>query len=214
MKEIFYRVFEHKGKLYTLNSTPGFRVYGEELIKIDGKEYREWDPYRSKAAGAIKKGLKHFPVDNSTILYLGASTGTTISHFADITINPIFGVEVSEKMLRSLLTVSDKKTNIIPILADARKPDMYEEIGSVDLIYEDVAQPDQARILKINAKKFLRKNGYAMFCVKSRSIDVSKDKEHIFEDVKEELKDMFNIVEEVELFPYDKDHIFLVLQKR
>jgi len=95
MKEIFENVFEDGGRLLTKNKVPGIKVYGENLIKIKGTEYRAWNPKRSKLAAAIKKGLKNNPIHpDSTILYLGASTGTTPSHLSDIlTHGGLYGVE-------------------------------------------------------------------------------------------------------------------------
>ena len=85
MKKIFEGVYRINRKIGTLNSTPGFKVYGEKLVRKHGKEYRIWDPWRSKLGAAIMKKIKHFPItSDSEILYLGASSGTTASHLADI----------------------------------------------------------------------------------------------------------------------------------
>lgn len=149
------KVKQHKGfngiffidsKLATLNLTPGRRVYGEQLFTVDKKEYREWIPYRSKPAAAIKKGLKIFPLEaGMKILYLGIASGTTSSHFSDIIgrAGIIYGVEISERVLRDLVGVAEKRGNIIPILADARNVNSYENvvIEKVDMVYEDVADP-------------------------------------------------------------------------
>jgi len=53
---------EDSPKLATTNLTPTRSVYGESLIEYDGVEYRLWDPFRSKIAAAILKGLKVFPI--------------------------------------------------------------------------------------------------------------------------------------------------------
>ena len=214
MKEKFPGVFEEKKELYTLNMVKGIKVYGEKLVKIGGQEYRRWDPFRSKLAGAIRKGLRNFPfLKNTKVLYLGASTGTTVSHLSDIIREgEIYAVEISPHSMNSLIDVAEKRENIIPILADARKPEEYAEIGKVDVIYQDVAQPDQDDILILNAKRFLKKGGYALFCVKSQSIDVTKKPKDVFESVKNKIKQYFEIEEEIPLDPYDKDHLFLVLR--
>ncbi|MGB9719125.1 MAG: fibrillarin-like rRNA/tRNA 2'-O-methyltransferase [Candidatus Anstonellales archaeon] len=214
MKEKFPGVFEEKNEAYTLNMVKGKKVYGERVITIEGKEYRRWDPFRSKLAAAIRNGLKAFPFsENTKLLYLGASTGTTVSHLSDIiTKGEIYAVEISHQSMNSLMETAEKRENIIPILADARKPESYAEIGKVDAIYQDIAQPDQDDILILNAKKFLKKGGYALFCVKSQSIDVTKKPEEVFENVKKKIKQHFEIEEEIALDPYDKDHLFLVLK--
>jgi fibrillarin-like pre-rRNA processing protein len=59
-KTNFFGVYKINGKLATVNLVPGEKVYGEELIKVNNKEYRVWDFWRSKPAAAIKKGLKKY----------------------------------------------------------------------------------------------------------------------------------------------------------
>ncbi len=215
MKEIFENVFFKEGRIYTKNLTPGISVYGEKLVVEDGIEYREWNPFRSKLGGAIKKGLSEMPLKRgSDVLYLGASTGTTVSHVSDIVEKgSVYGVEISQKMMQKLLELAELRENIIPILADARKPHEYEEIGKVDVIYQDVAQPDQDRILMINANMFLKKGGYAMLCIKSQSIDVTKKPKDVFEEVKRNLSSLFEVVQSINLEPYDKEHEFVLLRK-
>lgn len=216
MKEIFKGVYRIENKLATLNAVPGKSVYGEKLIRFKEKEYREWDPFRSKLAGAIENGLKEFPIkEGIKILYLGASTGTTVSHISDIVKNSglIFSVEVSAEAMKKLIQLAESRENIVPILADARNYESYREIGEVDLIYEDISQPDQAEILLANSV-YLKERGWAMFCVKSKNIDSIKKPKEVFEEVKKKINIIYEIKQEIKLEPYDKDHLFLLLQKR
>ncbi len=106
------------------------------------------------------------------VLYLGIASGTTSSHFSDIIGKEgiIYGIEISERVLRDLLPVSEERKNIMPILADARKPEEYPWIEQVDLIYADIALKEQSEILIRNAKMFLKPDGFGMIAVKSRSI--------------------------------------------
>lgn len=215
--KLFEDVYSIDGRLATENLAPGVRVYGEKLHKIDGKEYREWDAYRSKLAGAIRKSLKELPIKRGqNVLYLGASTGTTPSHVSDILgkEGTVFCVEISHTSMKQLLPLSEKRENLVPILGDARKPDDYQDVGEVDVIYQDVSQPDQDDILIMNAQKFLKNGGIAMFCVKSQSINVLKAPKEVFEIVKKKLAPYFEIVQEIALEPFDKDHLFLVLKKK
>ena len=116
MKTIFPGVFEVHGKLATKNNAPGFRVYGEKLFSEGGVEYRQWDPFRSKLAAAVKKGLKVWPMrPDSNVLYLGASSGTTPSHLADATSGTVYCVEFSKRMMRELMSVCERKPNMVPI---------------------------------------------------------------------------------------------------
>ncbi|MBU0532462.1 fibrillarin-like rRNA/tRNA 2'-O-methyltransferase [Candidatus Micrarchaeota archaeon] len=214
MKPILNGVYQIDNSLATLSADPGRKVYNERLIKKEGKEYRLWDAFRSKLAAALKKGLKTFPFNkNSKVLYLGASYGTTVSHLSDILEDgEIYAVEFAPQCMHDLIELAERRENIIPIHGDARKPDQYEEVGEVDIIYQDVAQPDQDDILLKNAKVFLKKDGIAMFCIKSQSIDVTKDPKEIFEMVISNLEKDFEVLEKIKLDPFDKDHLFLVLK--
>lgn len=219
MKEIFKGVYSFDKYLATVNAVPGKKVYDERLLtkpETGNRELRIWDPFRSKLAGAIRKGLKTFPFKpGAKVLYLGASTGTTVSHLSDI-MGPegeIYAVEIAAQCMKSLLALCEKRENIIPIHADARTPEEYEEVGKVDSLYMDVAQPDQADILLKNAEMFLKKGGIAMIAIKSQSIDVTKSPKQVFAEVLDELGRSFEVLEKYELEPFDKDHLFVVLRK-
>jgi rRNA 2'-O-methyltransferase fibrillarin len=154
--------------LVTVNLTPGESVYGEKRIEIEEgegetmkkKEYRQWNPFRSKLAASILGGVKNIYMQpGSKVLYLGAASGTTVSHVADIvgTEGAVYAVEFSHRTGRELLEMAKKRTNVIPIIEDARKPQKYRMlVPMVDVIFEDVAQPDQARILAVNAHFFFK----------------------------------------------------------
>lgn len=215
----FDGIFLIDNKLATINLTPRKRVYGEQLIKIDNVEYRVWDYYRSKAAAALKKGIKCFPVTRGQkILYLGIASGTTSSHFSDI-IGPegiIYGVDVAERVLRELTHHAELRGNIVPILADARKPEDYENLilEKVDLVYEDVADPDQIEILIRNCEKFLNPNGFAIIAIKSQSIDVTKNPKEVYKEYLGKLEKHFEILDKVELDPFEKHHLFVVMKMK
>ena len=215
MQEIFSGVWKEGNRLVTLNMTPGKKVYTEQLVKVKGVEYREWIAYKSKAAAAVTKGLKYFPLKHGDkVLYLGASSGTTVSHFSDIVGGQgvIYAVEISERSLRDLNVVAEIRTNIIPILANARLPDSYNWIEKADIVYQDVATDDQSEILIRNCEKFLKPGGTAMIAIKSRSIDVTKEPKEIYKQELEKLSKHFKVIEKVELDPLEKDHMFIVLR--
>jgi len=204
-------------RLATVNLARGTQVYGERLVEIDGVEYRLWDPYRSKLAAAIMKNIKENPINpGRLVLYLGAASGTTPSHVSDL-IGPsgfIYCVEISSRPLRDLLVVCNRRPNMTPILADARQPYNYcTLVGKVDVIYQDVAQPDQTDILLANVKTFLREGGHAVLALKARSIDVTKEPRDIFEDEMEKIEKEMEIIDTKILDPYEKDHAMLVLRR-
>lgn len=215
----FGGIFLLDNKLATVNLTPGHRVYGEELVKVEGIEYRIWDFWRSKPAAAIKKRIKQLPIEKDfKILYLGIASGTTASHFSDIVGKEgiIYGIDIAERPLRELIIHAERRGNIIPILADSRKPEDYEKniIEKVDLVYCDVASPDQVQILVRNSEKFLKPNGWAVIAIKSQSIDVTKEPKEIYKKCLKEFEKHFEIIDKLELDPFEKAHMFVVMKKK
>lgn len=218
-KSKFYGIFKVNGKLATINLVSGEKVYGEELVKEKNVEYRIWNFWRSKPAAAIKNGLKILPIEKGmNILYLGIANGTTSSHFSDIIGKEglIYGIEISERPFRELLPTVEKRGNIIPILANAKKPEDYESIvlGKVDIVYEDVASNDQIQILIRNCERFLKQRGYAIIAIKSQSIDVTRPPKEVYKECLRELGKHFDILDKVELDPYEKFHLFVVMQAK
>ena len=218
-QSFFWIKSEGEKKLATENLVPGNQVYKEKLIIKKGIEYRLWDPFRSKLAASIMNELEEFPFQNKTkVLYLGVSTGTTVSHISDI-VGPsgiIFSVEHASRVARDFLDrVASLRTNIIPILQDARKPKEYFSVfGKVDVVYVDIAQPDQTKIAIDNCHLFLKKGGYIFLVIKTRSIDVTKSPKKIIEEEVEKLKTNFDILQLIDLHPYDKDHAMVIAKYR
>lgn len=219
------RVYEHQSyrnvyvveledgssRLATKNLVPGRRVYDEWLFKHNDTEYREWNAYRSKLAAALLKGIKELSIlPGYKVLYLGAGSGTTASHVSDIVdlTGRVYAVEFAPRVMRELITVAEERKNLIPILADARFPQKYRYIVDlVDVIYADVAQPDQANLVALNARYFLRDNGYLYLAIKARSIDVTKEPDEVYRREIDTLRrNNFEIIDVVHLDPFDKDH--------
>jgi fibrillarin-like pre-rRNA processing protein len=202
-------------RLATLNLAPGVSVYGEKLVVVEGREYRVWDPFRSKLAAAILKGLKDIGLkEGYSVLYLGASTGTTLSHISDIVGEKgvVFGVEFSARVARELIErVAKHRRNVVPIVADARHPRLYPSIyGKVDLVYCDIAQPDQTEIAVENCRIYLKSEGKLLLVVKCRSIDVAMEPTLIVKQEVAKLKESgFKVNQVVELEPFDKDHALI-----
>jgi fibrillarin-like pre-rRNA processing protein len=214
-QNIFWFQVEGEKKLATENLIPGNQVYNEKLVKIKGTEYRIWNPFRSKLAATIMNGLKDFPfMQKSSVLYLGVSTGTTISHISDIVGQNgiIFGVEHTSRVARDFLDrVASHRKNIIPIIQDARKPQEYFSVfKKVDVTYVDIAQPDQTDIAIDNCKIYLKSNGYLFLVIKTRSIDVTKDPKKIISNEIKKLEPLFEIKQIINLQPYDKDHAIVI----
>lgn len=211
---ISYVTVNGKEHIATINLLKGVTLYGEKLISRDGNEYRTWDPFRSKLAAAYIKGL-HFEFSNvGNVLYLGASTGTTVSHLSDIVgqSGKIFAVESSTRVARELISnVSSKRTNVIPIIEDARKPRSYFSIyDKMDLVYCDIAQPDQTTIAIDNCKIYLKEAKPMLLIIKTRSIDVTMSPKNVIsQEIKKLESNSFEIKQKIDLEPFDKDHAMI-----
>ncbi|MGB9837326.1 fibrillarin-like rRNA/tRNA 2'-O-methyltransferase [Methanothermobacter sp.] len=210
-------VFMMNDSLLTVNLNPGVRVYGEKLMEWGGREYRVWDPRRSKLAAAIHNGLRGFSLKSGCrVLYLGASAGTTASHISDIvTDGRVYCVEFSPRMMRELLEVCSARMNMLPLLEDASRPrDYLRMVEAADLVYCDIAQPDQTRLFTENMEYFLRDDGYGLIMIKARSIDVTRSPRKIFREEVRKLRDSdFQVIDQVGLNPYEKDHMAVLVKR-
>ena len=213
-------VFIVRGKedaLATKNLTPGEAVYGEKRVSVEEGdagnkvEYRVWNPFRSKLAAGILGGLDSiFMPPGSKVLYLGAASGTTVSHVADV-VGPeglVYAVEFSHRSGRDLVNMAKKRPNVIPIIEDARHPAKYRMIvGMIDCVFADVAQPDQARIVALNSQYFLKAGGHFVISIKANCIDSTAPAEAVFaREVKKLQEDGFKPMEQLTLEPYERDH--------
>jgi len=187
-------------------------VYNERMVK----GYRVWDPYRSKLAALCMLDESLDLAAEMKVLYLGAANGTTVSHVADY-VDCVYAVEFAPRPLRDLLVVAEKRKNIVPIAGDATRPDRYAPfLEEVDLLYQDVAQPDQAGIL-IKHLPFLKQGAgidggmRAILMLKTRSVDIRRTPEEVFAETIERLKDAgLSIHNTCWLEPYHHDHAAIV----
>ena len=208
-----------KDGILTRNLVPGDKVYNEKLVTVEdegGKiEYRCWNPFRSKLAAAIMGGIGNIHMKRgSRVLYLGAASGTTVSHVSDIVGHEgiVYAVEFSLRSGRDLVNVAQKRMNIIPILEDARQPSKYRMlVGLVDVIFADVAQPDQARILAINAHHFLKEEGHFIMSIKANCIDSTATTEAVVaSEIAKLREEKLKPSESLTLEPYERDHTVIV----
>jgi fibrillarin-like pre-rRNA processing protein len=208
-------VFVENGRLFTVSLCPGTRVYGERTPVIGGIEYREWSPQRSKLSAYLTTGGNTLPMKkDSKVLYLGASSGTTASHVSDIvSAGNVYCVEFAPRMFRDLVGTCSPRHNMIPILGDATRPSDYQFIvGSVDVVYADVAQKRQADIIADNMDTFGARFG--MIAIKARSEDVTSDPATIFRTSERRLIERgFRILDSRRLDPYERDHEMIVFEK-
>ncbi len=202
-------VFTDGRSLFTRNLVPGQSWYGERLVRDGGVEYRTWDPYRSKLAALLVKGWRDLPLRaDSRVLYLGAASGTTVSHVSDVCADgTVYAVEVSRRVFQKLLALAETRRNVFPVLADAAHPEVYSNsVGRVDVLYQDVAQRDQVGILRKNLPA-VRPGGHVVLMVKARSIDVSRDPARVYADIVERLREEgLRETSSIDLDPFQRDH--------
>ncbi|SPN98828.1 related to fibrillarin (NOP1) [Cephalotrichum gorgonifer] len=227
-------VFISRGKqddLATRSFAPGVSVYGEKKVEVsetttneDGStttnklEYRLWNPFRSKIAASILAGIDTLYIQpGSKVLYLGAASGTTVSHVSDI-VGPtgrVYAVEFSRRSGRDLITMCQKRHNVNPIVEDARKPASYRLFvdGMVDVIFCDVAQPDPARIIAENAGCFLKVGGKVLLSIKANCIDSTAPPAQVYAQVVEEMRNLkFKPKEQISLEAYERGHAMVVFE--
>lgn len=193
-------IFIARGKedaLVTRNMVPGESVYGEKRVAVETPdpsgeagaastktEYRVWNPFRSKLAAAVLAGVDNIHIKpGAKVLYLGAASGTSVSHVSDI-VGPegvVYAVEFSHRSGRDLVNMAKKRPNIVPIIEDARHPQKYRMlVPMVDVVFADVAQPDQARIVGLNSQYFLKNGGNFVISIKASCIDSTAPPEAVF----------------------------------
>ncbi|WP_276253707.1 fibrillarin-like rRNA/tRNA 2'-O-methyltransferase [Halomontanus rarus] len=197
-------------------ATRGESVYGEPT---DG-EWRAWNPDRSKLGAMLESGMDTGLEGGETVLYLGAASGTTVSHVADFA-GPTYAVEFAPRPTRDLLSVVDSRPRLFPLLKDARKPETYAHVveADVDVIVQDVATRGQARVALEN-RRFLAAGGRLLLAIKARSEDVTRDPDAVFEDVLAELElegereEGYEVLETARLDEYHVDHLGVVARPR
>ena len=211
--------------MVTKNMAPGESVYGEKRITVEEAgegdepatkvEYRVWNPFRSKLAAGIMGGIDELGIKpGAAVLYLGAASGTSVSHVSDV-VGPeghVYAVEFSHRPGRELIGMAKKRPNVIPIVDDARHPQKYRMlVGMVDAVFADVAQPDQARIIALNSHMFLKDGGLVFISIKANCIDSTVDAETVFaREVQKLREERIKPLEQLTLEPYERDHCIVV----
>ncbi|MFA6088796.1 MAG: fibrillarin-like rRNA/tRNA 2'-O-methyltransferase [Candidatus Woesearchaeota archaeon] len=213
---VYYDKYARSTKILTVNLVPDKKVYDEYLVNTADAQYRNWDIYKSKLGAGIANGIKFLGFkEGDTILYLGASTGTTVSHVSDIVgkTGCVFALDFAPVTTRPLVFLAEDRKNIVPILADANQPLSYvHKVPQVNFLFQDIAQKNQVEIFLKNMM-FLQKGGFAMLSLKCRSIDVTKRPSDIFKIVLEQLKKKVEVIDFKSIEPYEKDHYLFLVRK-
>ena len=213
---------DKKGKFtdYFVGSPTG-RTYFDEVC-IKGKQtgekfLRRVDPSRSKLFAGIAKGLSQIGFrEDSSVLYLGASHGYTVSFLSDMVRNGnIYALDFAPRVMRDLVFITQEKENLAPIMADANNTKAFGDVvPQVDVVFMDIAQRNQLDIFLKNCNSFLKSGGFGLLALKARSVDVSKKPKDIFKQVRADLEKVVVVVDYRELAPHEKDHALFVVKKR
>lgn len=189
-------------------------VYGERWRTFGPASYRAFEPGRSKLAAALTRGWSGpLPGPGERWLYLGAATGTTASHVADL-VGPagrVYAVERSLRPFARLLHLAERWPNLLPILGDARVPERYGDLlPIVDGIYCDVAQPEQLAIVRRHVAMFLEgRGGAVLLALKTSSMGRDVPAPARARAAEEELDDLLRLEPSARLDPFYRSHFML-----
>ena len=221
-KQIVWGVRKEGRSLWTRNAVKGISVRGEKR-KRDGRiEWRRWDPTRSKVAAAIlrTRGEPSYllPTPGSTCLYLGASSGGTVSHIHDFVCGAdnhhggqLVAVEISPRMVRDLVKLSDSRPGLVPVLGDARKPEQVAPFiwEMACWIHQDLSIADQAETFVKMATSFLAPDGIGLLSLKAaRERSSEGDDNSRFQKAEQILRDSDLVFEErMDLRGLEEQHV-------
>jgi len=105
--------------------------------------------------------------------------------------------------------VCEGRKNMVPILGDATRPEELKfAIESAEIVYQDIAQKNQAGIFVKAMRSFKARAG--MLSLKARSEDVTRNPAKIFEEARQLLqREGFQVLDVMDLAPFEKDHAML-----
>ena len=214
--------------VWTVNANPGVAVRGESLRKFRGIEHRRWDPNRSKLGAGLLRTRNDpsllLPDAGSTILYLGAGHGTTISHLHDHLCGAknrfggrLVAVDLAPRCLRDLTYLAEHRPGLVPVLGDARKFDAWGVLipSRVDWLFQDVAQAGQVEIFLSAVRRFLSKDGIGLLSLKAASERNNEGgDEDIFAEAIAQLSSEVELLEHINLTGFEDQHALFVIRRR
>ena len=214
--------------VWTVNANPGIAVRGESLRKFRGVEHRRWDPNRSKLGAGLLRTRNDpsllLPDAGSTILYLGAGHGTTISHLHDHLCGAknrfggrLVAVDLAPRCLRDLTYLAEHRPGLVPVLGDARKFDAWGVLipSRVDWLFQDVAQAGQVEIFLSAVRRFLSHDGIGLLSLKAASERHNEGgDEDIFTEAIAQLSSEVELLEHINLTGFEDQHALFVIRRR
>ena len=221
-------VLKEGKSIWTINAVPGYSVYGESLRRIQGMECRRWDPTRSKLGAGILRTRDDpallLPEEGSTVLYLGAGHGTSISHLHDHLCGEgndlngrLVAVDLAPRCLRELTHMAKSRPGLVPVLGDARQHAAWGVLlpTKVNWLFQDVAQAGQVDIFIAACRRFLHIGGTGLLSLKAASERWTGEGEAaLFEHVEQQLLTSgFDVVERIELTGYEDNHVLFHVKR-
>ncbi len=214
--------------VWTVNANPSVAVRGESLRKFRGIEHRRWDPNRSKLGAGLLRTRNDptllLPNAGSTVLYLGAGHGTTISHLHDHLCGAknrfggrLVAVDLAPRCLRDLTYLAEHRSGLVPVLGDARKFDTWGVLipSRVDWLFQDVAQAGQVEIFLSAVRRFLSKDGIGLLSLKAASERHNDGgDEDIFAAAIAQLSSEVELLEHINLTGFEDQHALFVVRRR
>ena len=214
--------------VWTGNANPGVAVRGESLRKFRGIEHRRWDPNRSKLGAGLLRTRNDptllLPNAGSTVLYLGAGHGTTISHLHDHLCGAknrfggrLVAVDLAPRCLRDLTYLAEHRPGLVPVLGDARKFDAWGILipSRVDWLFQDVAQAGQVDIFLSAVRRFLSQDGIGLLSLKAASERHNDGgDEDIFAAAIAQLSSEVELLEHINLTGFEDQHALFVVRRR
>ena len=214
--------------VWTVNANPGVAIRGESLRKFRGIEHRRWDPNRSKLGAGLLRTRNEpsqlLPHPGSTVLYLGAGHGTTISHLHDHLCGSknrfggrLVAVDLAPRCLRDLTHLAEHRPGLVPVLGDARKFDAWGVLipSRVNWLFQDVAQAGQVEIFLSAVRRFLSKDGIGLLSLKAASERHSEGgDEDIFAKAIAQLSSEVELLEHINLTGFEDQHALFVIRRR
>ena len=213
--------------LWSRNANKGSSVRGERRKREGRVEWRRWDPYRSKVAAALLMTSNDpsnlIPRPGDTCLYLGASSGTTVSHIHDMVCGSgnhhngqIIAVEISPRMMRELGSLAEDRSGLVPVLSDARETWSYTTMmrEKANWIHQDLSIADQAENFIKIARSTLQAGGIGLFSLKAASERHSEgDDQSRFSSAEKLLKESeLELVERIDISKFQDQHVVFVVK--
>jgi fibrillarin-like pre-rRNA processing protein len=211
-----FEIYQDKRRIYTKSLVKG-ALFEDRISREGGEEFREFDPRRSKLSASIVKGCTNIGIrKGDVVLYLGVSHGYTASHISDVIGEEglLFGIDLAPRVMRDFVFLCEKRKNLVPILASANHTEEYvDKVCQADIVYQDIAQKNQAEMFIKNCNLFLKKGGYGLLAVKARSIDVKRKPKQLFVEIRQQLEKEFTVIDYKILDPFEKDHCMIIIKK-